>query len=265
MSKAEPELLREHVARLEITANAARSIAQRLASRIDEAAEATSAHAPRLAQLEQALASLREEHARSIAELRSRAIEASAAPALEPIPPAPSPESSGAQEELRASVRTLRVDLEGHLRAFDARRLRIEALEAELSRLRGDQHLTELRRELERLDLRVAGLEQVVGSLRGELARALEARETPRNPEPELASPPSQGVEAFARIKGIGPKTAKALVELGVGSLADVAAWQSAELARVAAALGKRPEQIAKARWVEQARTLLAADARSPR
>ncbi len=80
--------------------------------------------------------------------------------------------------------------------------------------------------------------------------------------EPERASEvdvePTEGVEALVRIKGVGPKTAKHLLDAGVRSLADVAAWDEAALARVAKVLGKKPAQLEKAGWVESARELLA-------
>lgn len=67
-----------------------------------------------------------------------------------------------------------------------------------------------------------------------------------------------EGIEALLRIKGVGPKTAKALVEAGVRTLAQVAEWDDAEIERVATVLGKKPAQIRRSGWIESAKGLVA-------
>ncbi len=62
------------------------------------------------------------------------------------------------------------------------------------------------------------------------------------------------------RLKGVGPKLARQLGELGVTSLAQIAAWSEADIDRVDAQLGRFQGRIRRDAWVEQARLLIAGD-----
>jgi predicted flap endonuclease-1-like 5' DNA nuclease len=250
---SDADALRERVAALEVTANAARSIASRLADQVAEASKRATEHAPRIAELERGLGSLEAHHLRDIEELRARVERPLSLEALEKRVEG----TVTSHESTRALVQALRVDVDGHTRAFDARKIRIDAIEHELSGLRGERHLAELRRAIEHLDLRLAAIEQSVSALSSKLA-------SPPAPAPRaghVASgplrAPTDGVEGLVRIKGVGPKTARVLVEAGVRSLAHIAAWDDAALARVASLLGKKPVQLQKAGWIEEARMLL--------
>jgi len=66
--------------------------------------------------------------------------------------------------------------------------------------------------------------------------------------------------DELGRIKGVGPKLAAILREQGVTSLAQIAAWDDAEIDRIDAQLGRFAGRIRRDDWVEQARLLAAAD-----
>lgn len=91
--------------------------------------------------------------------------------------------------------------------------------------------------------------------------------------EPEIAPPPpvapeaaptTAGAEAptgsddLTRIKGLGPTAADRLGTLGIVRYEQIAGWSEADIAGVAADLGKPDyaQRIARDRWVEQARLL---------
>ncbi len=61
-------------------------------------------------------------------------------------------------------------------------------------------------------------------------------------------------------LKGLGPRAVAALAEQGIASVADLAALDPARAAAVDAQLGPLAGRIARDRWVEQARLLLAGD-----
>ena len=60
----------------------------------------------------------------------------------------------------------------------------------------------------------------------------------------------------LTRIKGLGPKLAAQLNELGVTSVAQIAAWTDEDVARYDSQLGRFTGRIERDRWVEQARLL---------
>ena len=64
----------------------------------------------------------------------------------------------------------------------------------------------------------------------------------------------------LTRIKGVGPKLATMLREMGIKSFAQVAGWDAAEIARVDAQLGRFQGRIERDNWVEQAKFLAAGD-----
>lgn len=61
-------------------------------------------------------------------------------------------------------------------------------------------------------------------------------------------------------IKGLGPKVAARLTELGVTNVAQIAALDAGEAERLDAELGPFAGRMARDRWVEQARLLAAGD-----
>ncbi len=88
-------------------------------------------------------------------------------------------------------------------------------------------------------------------------AAALPAPEPARAPTSALA--PAGGDELL-RIKGLGPKLAQQLRTLGVDSLAQIAAWDDAQIELIDAQLGRFQGRIRRDDWPEQARLLTAGD-----
>lgn len=74
----------------------------------------------------------------------------------------------------------------------------------------------------------------------------------------EPVPPPtdSTGQDELTRLKGVGPKLAARLRELGVARIADIAAWDEADIDRIDAQLGRFQGRIRRDAWVEQARLL---------
>lgn len=64
----------------------------------------------------------------------------------------------------------------------------------------------------------------------------------------------------LTRIKGLGPKLAATLRELGVTAFAQIAAWDDADIDRIDAHLGRFQGRIRRDDWVGQAKLLAAGD-----
>jgi predicted flap endonuclease-1-like 5' DNA nuclease len=64
----------------------------------------------------------------------------------------------------------------------------------------------------------------------------------------------------LTRLKGVGPKLAAQLGEMGVTTFSQIAAWQDADIDRIDAGLGRFQGRIRRDAWVEQARLLAAGD-----
>ena len=61
-------------------------------------------------------------------------------------------------------------------------------------------------------------------------------------------------------LKGLGPKVAARLAELGITSVGQIAALSDDEAERLDAQLGAFSGRLARDRWIEQARFLAAGD-----
>jgi len=73
---------------------------------------------------------------------------------------------------------------------------------------------------------------------------------------------PDQPADDLTRIKGLGPKLATLLAQLGVTSYAQIAGWSEADLAAIDSQLPPAfAGRAARDKWVEQARFLAAGDA----
>ncbi|MXO67298.1 hypothetical protein [Pelagerythrobacter marinus] len=79
---------------------------------------------------------------------------------------------------------------------------------------------------------------------------------------PDTATTTAAGADDLTRIKGVGRKLDELLRSLGVTGLAQIAAWDDAEIDRVDAQLGRFQGRIRRDNWVEQARLLSAGDMR---
>ncbi|RXZ32272.1 hypothetical protein EO081_11700 [Sphingomonas desiccabilis] len=77
---------------------------------------------------------------------------------------------------------------------------------------------------------------------------------------PAAAPVPAATASDLTTLKGLGPKVAAQLAELGITSIADLAALDPAEADRIDASLGSFQGRMARDRWVEQARLLSAGD-----
>lgn len=64
----------------------------------------------------------------------------------------------------------------------------------------------------------------------------------------------------LTRLKGVGPKLAAQLGEIGVASFAQIAAWNEGDIDRIDAQLGRFQGRIRRDSWVDQARLLAAGD-----
>ena len=78
--------------------------------------------------------------------------------------------------------------------------------------------------------------------------------------QPTAPSVAPAAADDLTRIKGVGPKLAALLSELGVSSFAQVAAWDDAEIDRIDAQLGRFEGRIRRDNWVEQAGLLQSGD-----
>lgn len=69
---------------------------------------------------------------------------------------------------------------------------------------------------------------------------------------------PPPTFDDLTKVKGIGPRFAKMLVQLGVSTYAAIADWDDDDIAAVAEKLKIKPARIAKAGWVASAKALTA-------
>ena len=152
----------------------------------------------------------------------------------------------------------------------------VDALRAELARLSRqmrarDAYLQELERALEhnRRELATAGLStgfnaaRLFGRLRGQTFRIAELEADLRQAQLALATlraarqAPVGARDDLRAIKGIGPRFAEQLYELGFTSYARIADLSSDEMLRIATRLRISAERIERDAWVEQARALI--------
>jgi predicted flap endonuclease-1-like 5' DNA nuclease len=156
---------------------------------------------------------------------------------------------------------------------------RITELEADVSRLRGDND--RLKRDLDACGKARADLEARNRSLEAELAE-LRSRPTPapapaalmsapaKAPAPKKAAAPKPAAVKAApakpakpdnlrRMIGIGPVNNKKLNGMGVTTFAQIAKWSAADIKRVEAVL-EFDGRIERERWIEQAKLLAAGD-----
>lgn len=68
------------------------------------------------------------------------------------------------------------------------------------------------------------------------------------------------GGDELTRLKGVGPKLAAQLRDLGVSSFSQIAAWSEADIDRIDGQLGRFQGRIRRDNWLEQARLLAAGD-----
>ena len=95
------------------------------------------------------------------------------------------------------------------------------------------------------------------------------SEEAPQTVEPRAVAPQTTFAEPAAapaagspllQIKGIGPKLAARLEELGVTDIAQIAAWDEAEAKRIDGELGRFEGRLYRDDWIAQARALSSGD-----
>jgi predicted flap endonuclease-1-like 5' DNA nuclease len=74
------------------------------------------------------------------------------------------------------------------------------------------------------------------------------------------AAPAPDPNHDLTRLKGVGPKLAAKLHQLGVTGFDDIAGWDDAAIERIDAQLGQFAGRIRRDNWVEQAKLLAAGD-----
>lgn len=71
---------------------------------------------------------------------------------------------------------------------------------------------------------------------------------------------PSQGNDNMLQLKGVGPKLATLLTDLGVTRFAQIAAWTDTDLAAIDAKLGNFKGRPVRDQWIDQAKYLANGD-----
>ena len=80
-------------------------------------------------------------------------------------------------------------------------------------------------------------------------------------PPPVAQAPVATDGDDLTRIKGLGPKLSRLLIDLGVTRYAQIAAWTEADIAAIDAQLGAFAGRPTRDSWVEQAQLLVSGDA----
>lgn len=83
---------------------------------------------------------------------------------------------------------------------------------------------------------------------------------TPMQPAVGAAIQPDASGDDLTRIKGLGPKLAATLRDLGVTTFAQIAAWDEAGIDRIDSQLGRFQGRIRRDDWVGQAQLLAQGD-----
>ncbi len=79
-------------------------------------------------------------------------------------------------------------------------------------------------------------------------------------PLPAVSSPTAAADQPLTILKGLGPKAATRLAELGIASVDQLAALSPGQIADIDAQMGSFAGRISRDRWIEQARLLAAGD-----
>jgi predicted flap endonuclease-1-like 5' DNA nuclease len=120
--------------------------------------------------------------------------------------------------------------------------------EKELRKQASDEHLSAMQ-----------GLRNRLAELEADKERALARLTAAPAAVPRTAAPPAASgktPQGLRRIRGIGPAFQRALEQLGVERVEQIAAWGPSDVAAFAEKLKIRPERIDKDDWVGQAQRL---------
>lgn len=77
-----------------------------------------------------------------------------------------------------------------------------------------------------------------------------------RNFNPPVSDKIIADPDNLMQIKGVGPRLAKTLYDMGIGHFRDIAAWTPEDIHRIDSVLGPFAGRIEKDQWVEQAKFL---------
>ena len=157
--------------------------------------------------------------------------------------------------------------LEGRERAVEsalavqgAAERRIGRLESLFSELAEELRQTHDQRDLDELRARLAGVEALTletgTAVETQTAQLEVLRESIIPPPIRVTRKPTDPGKDLTRVKGIGAKYAELLREVGVATVAQIAAWSDDEIKRVATELGIKASRIRNAGWVDSAREL---------
>lgn len=95
----------------------------------------------------------------------------------------------------------------------------------------------------------------------GEAVAAAAAPVPAPTPAPAPAPEPASGAgDDLTRIKGVGPRLAAQLGDMGITRFAQIAGWSEADIDRIDAQLGRFQGRIRRDSWVDQAGLLAAGD-----
>lgn len=168
--------------------------------------------------------------------------------------------------QTRAAQATAHQELAEHARVSESRKARLESVEARVGRVESDARWTDLHRAIERIDLRLSALEQSgvgkgpsvdLSPLLERVSSLEKAALVERTANTTEAARKTRGDDGLQKVKGIGPKYAKQLRELGITEAAQIAAWTDADLTAFAEKLGVPKKRLEKLGWIEAARATL--------
>ncbi len=154
-----------------------------------------------------------------------------------------SDELHGARAQSDTQAKTLNV-LRERITELEAKAGQVTALRARVAELEeSTARMQELEFRIEDLTEKLAERESLVGTLQSQLV---------------TLPPASAGAhDDLTNIKGIGPKTERALRALGITTYRQIAEWTSADIDLFAGKLKLKAERIVRDDWVGRARKLL--------
>jgi predicted flap endonuclease-1-like 5' DNA nuclease len=156
----------------------------------------------------------------------------------------------------RSMLHSQVVELQARLRQFEPHAAREAELRGKLAELEAENanlQTAETARQTEEIADKNARIRELESAL---AARDDKIRQLERDLADGLAWGESPVPDDLKRIRGIGAGFERALIEIGVTKLSQIASWTPEDVARIAARLKVRPERILRDGWVESARRL---------
>jgi predicted flap endonuclease-1-like 5' DNA nuclease len=113
--------------------------------------------------------------------------------------------------------------------------------------------------ELPRIEIGQNATQTLARTTHASVASGMTSGDLPPLPFP-LNTGPDITPDDLLLIKGVGPRLARTLMEMGITNYAQIAAWSPDDIMAVDARLGVFSGRIMRDNWVEQARLLDAGD-----